>query len=197
MENHAYFRNCNCNYCELRRFLKELWEKREYETDEEKKIAYECAKKHYKLIINNGYKPPQEIPHYIITLSFDPDKELNETDVIDKIKSIKYFQEETAGCFEYFGENGKYHPHAHIVAKYKYINKFNFIKPLAKKLNLQKNFIDVKYGTSSEIHERRMKYISGEKGEAKMEQVKLDQKYRKCHELINSFKIRDNCLTII
>lgn len=196
MENHPYFRECSCNYCELRRFLKELYEKREYQSDQERQIASECAKKHYKLIINNGYKPPEEIPHYIITLSFNLDKEVNEKEIVDKIKSIKYFQDEAQGCFEYFGKDGKYHPHAHIVVKYKYVNKFNFVKPLAKKLELDKNFIDVKYNTSYTTYQTRIDYISGIKSVEKQEQLELDKKHREIHALMNSFKILNNNLTI-
>lgn len=196
MENHKYHNSCPCNYCVERKFLKILWEGRKYKNDEERRLAFVCAKKLYNLHIYNGYKPPEEVPHYIITISFDPDKPVDETEVVTAFKSIKYLQD-AEGCFEYNGADGKFHPHCHIIAKYKYINKFNFIKPLAKKLNIEKNFIDVKFHTDPVVYERRLNYISGNKSKEKLEQVALDVEYRQKHELMTSFKILNNNLTIV
>lgn len=197
MENHQYHNCCPCNYCDLRKTLKHLWEERsKKQTDEEKQISFECAKTLYNLIIYNGYKPPEDLPHYIITISFNPDKTLDETETVEALKSIKYLQE-AEGCFEYTGKDGKFHPHLHVVCKYKYMNKFNFIKPLAKKLNIMKNFIDVKFHTDPVVYHRRINYISGKKTEEKLHQVALDKKYRADNELMNSFKISNNHLTIL
>lgn len=75
--------------------------------------------------------------------------------------------------FEFYRENGKYHPHVHM---YIYTNKkrCQIIKELSTKSGLDKNYIDVKSGRS----ETHMNYIKGIKREEKHGDMDRDAKVR-------------------
>lgn len=199
--DHAYNIHCNCSYCDLRKNLKNILETvKVYVDDAARKSTYEMMLKHYKTKLNIGYKPPENIPHYFITLSLPPNMPEKpgeeETTLIEKLSNIKYL-EDAEGIFEYHGTKGQYHPHIHILAKLKMMNKTNFVKAFHNKLDLPKNFIDIKYSTSPDLYQTRNDYIHGKKRDEKAETLALDVEFRKKHSLINSFKLKDKNIEIL
>lgn len=199
--DHIFNINCECKYCELRGFLKGILERvKIYADDDARRQTYEMMLKCYKTKIYNGYTPPENINHYFITLSLPPIQHENpgeeETRLIEKLSNIKYL-DDAEGIFEYHGKDGQYHPHIHILAKLKMMNKTNFVKAFHNKLDLPKNFIDIKYSTSPDLYKTRTDYIHGIKREEKQELLDLDAEFRKKHSLINAFKLKDKNIEIL
>lgn len=75
--------------------------------------------------------------------------------------------------FEFYRENGKYHPHVHMFI---YTNKksCHIVRELALKSGLANNYIDVKSGRS----ETHLNYIKGIKREEKQADIDRDAKVR-------------------
>lgn len=192
---HKYDSLCKCDRCETLGLMKQYannWSKETAPTTESRKAVSDFFNKHFDLQVDVGYKPPPQVEHYFITISLDPQIEFEETNLINKINSIKYCLHHTLGIFEYIP-----HPHIHLLVKHKYINKYNLIKSFSKKLNLAKNFIDVKYSNDHTHYINRQNYINGIKQDtAKLELVEQDNIYKEKHLKIKSFIIEENNLTI-
>lgn len=76
--------------------------------------------------------------------------------------------------FEFYRDNGKYHPHIHMLI---YTNKkpSQIIKELSAKTNIPKNFIDVKSGR----YQQHFNYIYGNKTDKKEYDMNKDADVRK------------------
>ncbi len=197
--DHDFNKYCECKYCDLRSTLKYILETiKVYSCDEARKKTYEMMLKHYRTKLSNGYTPPANVPHYFITISL-PVKENfaeEETLIVEQLSQIKYLSD-ALGIFEYHGTDLKYHPHVHIITHMKMMNKTNLVKAFANKLNIAKNFIDVKYATSPDLYKTRCDYIAGIKRDEKQELLDADVAFREKHSLINSFKLKDKNITIL
>lgn len=192
---HPYDSLCKCDRCETLALMKSYtknWSETTNPSEKSRKAVSDFFDKHYNLKVDVGYKPPPKLEHYFITISLDPSVEFEETNLINKINSIKYCLHHTLGIFEYIP-----HPHIHLLIKHKYINKYNMIKSFSKKLGLEKNFIDVKFSNNYEHYNNRENYLKGNKQDAKLDLVAEDNIYKQKNLKIKAFSIIDNFLTII
>ena len=194
--DHDYNKYCECKYCDLRTMLKNILEKvTVYADDDARKGMYEMMLKHYRTKICNGYCAPAPEPHYFITISL-PAEQQEENELIELLSQIKYMHD-AEGIFEYHGADLKFHPHIHILAKMKMMNKTNLVKAFHKKLKIAKNFIDVRFANDPDLYKTRSDYINGIKQDEKQESLDADAEFRKKHNLINSFKLKDKIVTIL
>lgn len=181
---------CKCDRCETLAFMKANAERFFADAIPSAKISgKKFFKKHYNLNLNLGIDEIER-PHYFVTVSLPP-KTFNEIEMIDKLKSLKYLQDDTYGVFEY-----EPHPHIHLLCLHKYVNKYNIIKSFSKKLDLNKNFIDVKYSTSPDLYETRKDYVLGIKQKDKQDVVQRDKEYKVNNEKILYFRINENKISI-
>ena len=197
--DHDFNKYCECNYCDLRSTLKNILEKvKVYTCDEERKKTYDMMLEHYRTKICNGYCPPEKIPHYFITISLPGtvDQQNMENVFIELLSQIKYLSD-AEGIFEYHGADLKFYPHIHILAKMKMMNKTNLVKAFHNKLKIEKNFIDVRYSTNPDLYKTRSDYINGIKQDEKQEALDADVAFRKKHDLINSFKLKDKNIYLL
>lgn len=196
-QDHPYNMYCECNYCDLRGTLKSILENvKEYVDDEARKTTYDMMWKHYKVKLNNGYKPPENIPHYFITLSLPPDQPVVEEELITRLSQIKYLAD-AEGIFEYHGEQLQFHPHIHLLVKMKMMNKTNLVKSFSNKLQIPANFVDVRYATNPDVYKTRSDYINGIKTDKKSDVIERDKLYREKHNLSHSFTIKNKNITIL
>lgn len=183
---------CKCDRCETLAFMKANAES--YFEDkhlEAKTAAVNFFKKHYNLKLNLDIPVKEDIPHHFITISLPNNRIEEHTFILDKIKTIKYCQDDSLGVFEYHP-----HFHIHILIKHKYMNKFNLIKSFAKKLDVKHNFVDVKFSKDPDLYDKRIKYIDGIKEDKKKHLVKIDKDIKEENEYTDKFRILEGSLII-
>lgn len=134
--------------------------------------------------------PQTEKPDWFLTLGFN-----HQTWDVPKCKDIILrvlqlpFVKSASAVFELHRENG-IHPHCHFyiethskIPKSKIIEKVWAVAGI-KKVILNKNFVDLKI--AQPIH---MKYIQGEKQEAKLKYVAMDKQWREENNIPHLFSV--------